>query len=558
MAGFSKSAVQKAYATFEREMQAVEVFSHDYQHGNGVKAMSANSNTETEKAKAGYPTETPSGKEAPKPAGYQRQQHPTQPKEPGCNGDEHMLCAALPDLKRLNYFYGQMLGVPDFQTEQHYFREKLKLHNRCLHGYGVVCGLRVVPEPMDETCLPAGDKEVKEIQQRLADLQKKWEEVKQAADKGDQAAQAELVKLDQAREELRRRLEKIRTEECDEEVPVRVIVECGFALDCEGNELIVREPFPVDLWRHLGRDDRNRVYDGERTLYLSLCYCQQPTDPARPVLADSCGASSECNYGKLRDSVKVRVTVDPPENDKRCATCCESCCDACVLLARIDDFHRGWPLEPKDIHNEVRRPVSTYVPTTITGISWTDGAEYTEEEAEALLAVNPHRVDPDDPERLKGGLLITLSRKILTRSIKPGVIDVWVVQGGGGRAGDIFKLDVEYVDLPDPTQQPTVDRIRFRTNTDESPNPSDRVMIFVRAPRLLDECCRPVEGSHTGGRVPFVDDEEYQTYRRETDIPECISPPPFGYGPWTSGPSGANFESWFYIKPNPKNGYKRK
>ena len=27
-------------------------------------------------------------------------------------------CADLPDLKRLNYFYGQMLGVNDFRTEQ--------------------------------------------------------------------------------------------------------------------------------------------------------------------------------------------------------------------------------------------------------------------------------------------------------------------------------------------------------------------------------------------------------------------------------------------------------
>ena len=38
------------------------------------------------------------------------------PAEPGCNGDD-TICATLPDLKRLNYFYGQMLGVADFQTE---------------------------------------------------------------------------------------------------------------------------------------------------------------------------------------------------------------------------------------------------------------------------------------------------------------------------------------------------------------------------------------------------------------------------------------------------------
>src|SRR5580693_5334052 len=51
--------------------------------------------------------------------------------------------AQAPAFDRLNYFYGQLLGAGDFLTEQHYFREKLKLHNRCLHGFGVVCGLDV-------------------------------------------------------------------------------------------------------------------------------------------------------------------------------------------------------------------------------------------------------------------------------------------------------------------------------------------------------------------------------------------------------------------------------
>ena len=520
--------------------------------------MSAYSNTETEKANAAATKEKPYGQEPVKQPPQPKPGKQDHYKEPGCNGDEHWRCAALPDLQRLNYFYGQMLGAADFQTEQHYFREKMKLHNRCLHGYGVVCGLKVVPEPMDETCVPAGDEEVKELQQRLKDLETKWKEVKQAADDGDEAAKKELVKLDQEREELRRKLEQIRTEECDEEAHTRVVIECGLALDCEGNELIVREKFPVDLWRHLDRVDRQRIHDGEHTIYLSICYCQQPTDPARPVLADACGATSECNYGKFRDSVKVRVTVDPPDADKRCATCCEGCCDTCVLLARIDDFYRGWPLEPEDIHNEVRRPVSTYVPTTITGISWTDSAEYSEDEAEALLGVNPRHVSNDDPYRPAGALLVTFSRPILTSTIKRGVIDIWSLQGGEGRAGDIFNLEVEYVDLPDPATEPTVDRIRFRTTSDESPNPGDRVFIFVRTPRLLDECCRPVEGSHTGGRVPFVDDDEFEDYRRDTDFTECVSPPPFGYGPWTSGSAGANFESWFYIKPNPKNEYKKK
>src|SRR5262245_50795526 len=65
--------------------------------------------------------------------------------------DDHS-CTTVPELQRLQYFFGQMLGVADFRSEQAYFREKLKLHNRCFHGYGTVCGLKVRPVPRPENC----------------------------------------------------------------------------------------------------------------------------------------------------------------------------------------------------------------------------------------------------------------------------------------------------------------------------------------------------------------------------------------------------------------------
>ncbi len=49
----------------------------------------------------------------------------------------------FPQLKRNKYFSGKMMSEKDFQDEQDYFREKHKLHNRYLHGYGVVTGLEV-------------------------------------------------------------------------------------------------------------------------------------------------------------------------------------------------------------------------------------------------------------------------------------------------------------------------------------------------------------------------------------------------------------------------------
>lgn len=45
--------------------------------------------------------------------------------------------------RRPNYFQGKLLGVDDFAQEQEYHRSKRRLHNRLLHGWGVVAGLEV-------------------------------------------------------------------------------------------------------------------------------------------------------------------------------------------------------------------------------------------------------------------------------------------------------------------------------------------------------------------------------------------------------------------------------
>ena len=46
---------------------------------------------------------------------------------------------------RNHYFTGKLLVERDFTDEQHYFREKIRLHHQRLHGVGVVCGLAVGP-----------------------------------------------------------------------------------------------------------------------------------------------------------------------------------------------------------------------------------------------------------------------------------------------------------------------------------------------------------------------------------------------------------------------------
>lgn len=63
------------------------------------------------------------------------------------SGDKH---CDYNNIKRARYFHGMLMTDRDFREEQIYLNEKRKLLNQMLHGWGVVCGLKV------KTTTPAG------------------------------------------------------------------------------------------------------------------------------------------------------------------------------------------------------------------------------------------------------------------------------------------------------------------------------------------------------------------------------------------------------------------
>ena len=58
----------------------------------------------------------------------------------GCGGGELL---PLSPFDSLNYHFGMLLGVDDFETEQAYHRAKMRMHNAWLHRQGVVWGFGV-------------------------------------------------------------------------------------------------------------------------------------------------------------------------------------------------------------------------------------------------------------------------------------------------------------------------------------------------------------------------------------------------------------------------------
>jgi hypothetical protein len=54
---------------------------------------------------------------------------------------------AEPDLlERPRFFSSKLFRTEDLALEQQYFREKLRRHNRSLHGFGIVSGLKVTTD----------------------------------------------------------------------------------------------------------------------------------------------------------------------------------------------------------------------------------------------------------------------------------------------------------------------------------------------------------------------------------------------------------------------------
>jgi len=67
------------------------------------------------------------------------------PKKDCCHGE----CDELMQ-ERIHYFTGRHLAARDFSDEQLYHRTHRYLHNRMLHGWGVVCGLEVVQHDQED------------------------------------------------------------------------------------------------------------------------------------------------------------------------------------------------------------------------------------------------------------------------------------------------------------------------------------------------------------------------------------------------------------------------
>jgi hypothetical protein len=193
-----------------------------------------------------------------------------------------------PGRERVRYFSRQLITANDLTTEQEHFREKLRRHNRFLHGSGVVCGLEVTAAPTEG-----------------APWRVRISEGYALGPHGDEIYVAEPTCVDLAR--------------------------CGPQAD----------PDPCEPMM-----SRRRPRPTSETLFVAIRYMECPTRPVR-VSPSGCGCDDAlCEYSRIRDSFEIDCLTDLPVSENSQSLCalvsskkippCPPCPDEpWVVLARV-------------------------------------------------------------------------------------------------------------------------------------------------------------------------------------------------------------------------------
>jgi hypothetical protein len=173
----------------------------------------------------------------------------------GCGGGADPPVGALVALERPRWFGRQIVGPDDLTSEQEYLRARARRHNRMLHGWGVVCGLRVRRgEAPFEVLVEAG----------------------YALDPcGEEIVVADTVSLDAS----------------SEEIDGAAVSPCGGDPWC-GGVRVARDP--------------------EQAYYLAIRHVERLSRPI-PAYGDGCGAEPVCEYSRRYDGYELRVLDTLPE-----------------------------------------------------------------------------------------------------------------------------------------------------------------------------------------------------------------------------------------------------
>lgn len=375
-------------------------------------------------------------------------------------------CADVVRFCRLRYYHGRTLGAQDLRDEQAYHVEKDRWRNRVFHGWGIVCGLDVGIVPYDDR--------------------------------------------DCETEEEKRRARSI------------VAVSTGAAVDCAGNEIVVRRRREVKLGSLLGDEELQRLAGAPATVYLTLCYHEELTEPGRPLVTADCEPLATCEYGRVCETYRICASTTRPDPGPACEPCCGACGSLCLELAAIVDFNPDEELQPEQIDTSGLRRLALHELAEIGAVNWVHGGVYTREDATKLLA---------------DGLEVRFTRPVQVASLQRGVVELTTIEAGNGRSASMYDVKGAFRDLPSTG---LTDRLVYQSTTGETLQYGDRVVITIRGDHIVDECCRAIDGNHIAGAVPTLEDAPVSPLSEPTR-PSC---PLRASG---NGMEGGDFVSWIFV-----------
>ena len=195
-----------------------------------------------------------------------RQKTYKKPKSEGCHCSDPKpdgTCCNLICFERPNYFCGHLLTDTDLSKEQQYVIEKHKLYNRTLHGWGVVCGLRLTCA--DEEC--CGSIVI--------------DEGYAIDDCGNDLVVCEPLRFD----------------------VVSLLKEKGWVV---GDA--VYDP--------CAPEDEEDVCEYTQCFYVTICYEEEPRDFTTPFVAGCRPTLTECEPTRIREGVRFDVLDKLPEENE--------------------------------------------------------------------------------------------------------------------------------------------------------------------------------------------------------------------------------------------------
>ena len=206
-------------------------------------------------------------------------------------------------MERVRYFARQLITPDDLTLEQEYFRNKLRRHNRLLHGWGVVCGCMVKPgnKPWTVEVTPG---------YVLGPF-------------GDEILIEDVVEVNLLKEGLEG----------------LAVSPCADQLDDWCSEVEVKRE--------------------AESLYVAVKYAECKSRPVRVHIGCGCD-ETHCEYSRIRDSFAIKVLTKCPESHKNTGKalepnqlilnrliteavpdCLQCPSDPWVVLARVDPGENG-------------------------------------------------------------------------------------------------------------------------------------------------------------------------------------------------------------------------